>query len=478
MDLRNRFQKSVFIALVLGLVLFVLGGTIYAQDTNPEVVVMPSSLERISWGAILAGTVIAIVIQLAGNLLAIGIGVSSINPNPDYGDDVPSAESIGMNTLIMMALSVLLALFIGGYVAARFAGLPNEGDALLHGLMVWGLNTVITLFLLTTTLGNIFSGLSRMMGQGLRAIGSATSAVAQGASTVVQGAANIAGTVGGAVGDAAKNVGAAVGDAASGAADTAQNTAQDIIQSEPELRRLASQRNDLMQRMQDEAMKLINEAGLNTDSIRYEVKEAAEGAKDAVVSAVQDVQQNPAEIQQILSDAFARVFQEGEMAVGELERQVSQVDRDSMIDLLVTRANMDRQAAEEQLMRWENDYNKLWSEGQTLLNRARRKGKQVIQEAGVNAEKLQAEAMMKLEQAKEEAEHKAREVAEATTKFISRMALAAFAVLMIGAAAGGIGGIVGAQDSIESVEVEDGDDDANTGAIDSVEPTIMATNSP
>jgi hypothetical protein len=478
MNFRRGFQKSVLIALTIGLTLFA-AGAVYAQTNDAgEVAVLPSTLERISWGAILAGTVIAVVIQLAGNLLAIGLGMGRINPNPDYGEDVPSAGSIGTSTLVMMAISVLVGLFLGGYVAARFAGSPDQGDALWHGLMVWGLDTVITVFLLTTTLGSIFSGLSAMLGQGLKLVGSATTAVAQGTTTVVQGAANVAGAAAGAVGEAAKNVGAAVGDAASGAANTAQNAAQDVIESDPELQRLANQRNTLVERIQNEAMNMVNEAGVDTESLRYEAEDAAEGAKEVVKSAVRNVQQNPMEIRQIISDTFAELFHQGEEAVWEVEKQVSQVNRDKLVDMLATRGNMDRAAAEQQLATWEGEYNDLLSQGETAMNQFRRRSQRAMQETGAKAERFQAEAMRRLEDARIEAEHKAREAAEATTKALSRMALAAFAVLLIGAAASGIGGIVGAQETIPTVDIEDSDDDAGNIVPTDMNVPGVSTSSP
>jgi hypothetical protein len=211
----KRFQKGLTIALIVSLALLLLAGGVYAQTDSRtvEVAVLPATLERISWGGIIAGTILAIVIQLAGNLLSIGVGVSRINPNPEYGEETASAQSIGTGTIVMMAITVIISLFIGGFVAARFAGSPDRSDAVLNGLMVWGLDTVITLFLLMTTLGTVFSGFSALLRQGLRLIGSASSAVAHGASNVVQGVANVAGNAASAAGSAAQNVAGASQDA-------------------------------------------------------------------------------------------------------------------------------------------------------------------------------------------------------------------------------------------------------------------------
>lgn len=107
----NNYQKRLVTASLVALYLFLVAGSVYAQggSRNPEVAVLPSTLERISWGGIIAGTILAIVIQLAGNLLAIGLGVSRINPNPQRGEDTPSAQDIGTSAILMIALTVVVS---------------------------------------------------------------------------------------------------------------------------------------------------------------------------------------------------------------------------------------------------------------------------------------------------------------------------------------------------------------------------------
>jgi ElaB/YqjD/DUF883 family membrane-anchored ribosome-binding protein len=462
-----RLQKRLFIGLVVAVILLVLTGGVYAQSNlqNAEIAVLPASLERISWGAVLAGTVIALVLQLAGNLLAIGVGISRVNPNPHYGEDVPTAESIGTNTMVMVGVTMLVSLFIGGYVAARFAGSPDRGDAVLHGLMVWGLDIVITLFLLTTTIGTIFGGLTSLLGTGIRMIGSATSAVAQGAATVVQGAASAAGGVMQGAANAAGAVTAAAGDAAENAADKAGDAVQSALKQNPELRRLTRDREALMQRIQGEAMSLVSQAGVNPDAVKNEAQGAIEDAKTTVKDAARKAQQNPTELPQIVSDALTQLFQRGQEAAEQVVGEVQEVDRDKVVGVLAERANISREEAEKQLTRWEGEYNQLRQQGEQTMKQARQQAEQALEQAKVEAARLQEEARVKLEQARIDAERKAREVAEATKNAIARLALAGFAAIMIGAVAGGIGGIMGAPGTIPTVEILDDRDNNTTDVV-------------
>lgn len=104
-----------------------------------------SSLKRISWGAVFAGLVVALVTQLLLSVLGVGIGASTINP---VSEDNP-VTGIGLGAGIWFFVSTLLALFAGGWVAGRLAGLARKTDSALHGVLTWGSATLVTFFLLT-----------------------------------------------------------------------------------------------------------------------------------------------------------------------------------------------------------------------------------------------------------------------------------------------------------------------------------------
>lgn len=88
-----------------------------------------------------------------------GIGLTSINP---YTESVPF-EGLGIATIIWWILSNLAALFIGGLVSARTAGLPSASDGGIHGFLSWGLYLLISAFVLTSIAGSAVSGMGSMM---------------------------------------------------------------------------------------------------------------------------------------------------------------------------------------------------------------------------------------------------------------------------------------------------------------------------
>lgn len=114
---------------------------------------------RISWGAILAGALTAFTLAFLLNLLGWGIGLTSINP---FTDSDPF-EGLGIATLIWWILSNLAALFVGGLVAARTAGLPSSADGGIHGFLSWGMYLVLSVFILTSITGSAISGMGSLV---------------------------------------------------------------------------------------------------------------------------------------------------------------------------------------------------------------------------------------------------------------------------------------------------------------------------
>lgn len=107
-------------------------------------------IPAIRWGAVLAGVAVGVSVQLALTLLGIASGLSST--------DVAQGESVGMGPLIWAGLSMLIAAFIGGYVAARMNGLKRKVDGVLHGVVAWAVTTLLFATLATSAGGTMLSG--------------------------------------------------------------------------------------------------------------------------------------------------------------------------------------------------------------------------------------------------------------------------------------------------------------------------------
>ena len=125
-------------------------------------------LSKISWGAVLAGVIVSLVTMLVLNLLGIGIGLASINPVTEASP----FSGVGTGAIIWYILSNLIAIFAGGYTAARLSGIPIPVISTFHGILSWCLYTLISFWLLTTAVGSIVSGVGSAISQTLSSAGS------------------------------------------------------------------------------------------------------------------------------------------------------------------------------------------------------------------------------------------------------------------------------------------------------------------
>lgn len=117
----------------------------------------------ISWGAIFAGLVVGTASYILLTLLGIAAGLSAVEPQ--------AAQPVGavpVATGIWTGISLLIAAFVGGYVAARMSGLSRLTDGMFHGFVAWGITTLLFAYLTTTAMGSLLGGAFGMLGQSLR----------------------------------------------------------------------------------------------------------------------------------------------------------------------------------------------------------------------------------------------------------------------------------------------------------------------
>jgi hypothetical protein len=112
---------------------------------------------RLSWGAIFAGLVVAMVTQVVLSVLGLAIGLTIWDP----GD--PAAH-LGRGAGIWVAVAALISLFTGGVVVGRLAGVLTVGDGALHGGVMWGLSVIVTLWLTVAGAGMLLGGAFQLVG--------------------------------------------------------------------------------------------------------------------------------------------------------------------------------------------------------------------------------------------------------------------------------------------------------------------------
>ncbi|CAH1000493.1 hypothetical protein LEM8419_01646 [Neolewinella maritima] len=268
------------------------------RRTTPDATILPTeyaAFNRVRWGAIIAGALIAIAVSFSLNLLGVGIGFSTINPTTETS---PFA-GIGTGAIIWYVVSSLIALFTGGYVAGRLAGFPKETTAGLHGVLTWALFTLLSLYLLNTAVGRVFN-----------VVGSTISTVA---STTGQA------------------VGAAVPD------DLAQQIQARIQQSDISL-----------QDIRREAFELLEDTGkpaLDPDNLQQDAQQAA----NAVERNANQAANNPNAAGREINDIIDRISTSG----GDV---IEAADKDALVNVLVARTDQSEAEARRTVDAWSQQY--------------------------------------------------------------------------------------------------------------------------
>ncbi len=144
-------------------------------DLAERGIAAPTGIRRISWGAIFAGAVLTLVIQVMLALLGLGIGLATLDPATS---DNPALSTFSSASGIWAALTVLIATFVGAYAAARFAGSFSRRDGALTGVTTWAVSTLVAVYLLT-------SGVSAIVTTTFGALGSTVSSLGQAAGAVI-----------------------------------------------------------------------------------------------------------------------------------------------------------------------------------------------------------------------------------------------------------------------------------------------------
>jgi hypothetical protein len=120
---------------------------------------------RVRWGAEFAGLVVALALQAVLTLLGAAIGLSTMDDGAGRG--------LGIGAAIWVILSVLISLYVGGLVTGHLAGVLTRGDGALHGILMWGLSTILAVYLLASGVSGILGGAVQLAASGAAATASA-----------------------------------------------------------------------------------------------------------------------------------------------------------------------------------------------------------------------------------------------------------------------------------------------------------------
>lgn len=94
-------------------------------------------LNQVAWGAVFAGAVIGLVMQIILNMVGLGVGLSTMDIAQG---DAPSAGSMSVGAGIWFVVSGIVAAALGGYVLAGFRQSIAIDDGLSRSNFLGGLD--------------------------------------------------------------------------------------------------------------------------------------------------------------------------------------------------------------------------------------------------------------------------------------------------------------------------------------------------
>jgi hypothetical protein len=109
--------------------------------------------DRVRWGPILAGLVVALSVQLVLSALGAAVGLTNIS---DSGAPRSNADNVGAAVGIWAIISLFISLFVGGWTTTRACGPINRSTALLNGAILWATTLAISAWLLSSGVSGAF----------------------------------------------------------------------------------------------------------------------------------------------------------------------------------------------------------------------------------------------------------------------------------------------------------------------------------
>lgn len=284
-----------------------------------ETVIATPGTRRVSWGAILAGVVVALAVHVLLGVMGVAIGASVIDPMSEANP----VEGIGIGSGIWFVITVIVGMLAGGFVAGALASIPTRLDRTLHGLATWSVVTLLSVLLLATGLGRLIGGTMNIVGSGLQQAGRAASALAE---------------------PVANQMG-----------EQAQDMDMDID----------------MQALRQEAAGLLRDAGIQPENVEQQVEQVREQASQALDRAARNPQAADEAIQQV----FDRIEQSASETIG-------QADRDALVSLLVERTDMTQAQAEQTVTNWDRTYSQARQQAMGAWEQAKVAAEQKAREWG------------------------------------------------------------------------------------------------
>lgn len=132
------------------------------REDEPDSLVQKTEVrlgrDRIRWGPIWAGLLMALAGFLLLSVLALAIGAQAV-------ELIGAAGTVATITGWATAIIGLIAFFVGGWVAGATSAVRGTVAGLLNGLLVWALGIVLILVFSALGVGQLFGALGNLFSQ-------------------------------------------------------------------------------------------------------------------------------------------------------------------------------------------------------------------------------------------------------------------------------------------------------------------------
>ncbi len=291
--------------------------TSYTDPAPHDLTAAAPLLKRISWSAVLAGVVLAMMVSLLLSVLGTAIGSASIDPlqetNPTAG--------MGFGAAAWVVISSVISLSVGGWAAGRLA----QREGAFHGLLVWASVSLITVYLLSNAITGVVRGGMNLAGSGISALGS--------------GIAQVAPALGGKIQEELREQGI--------------DFNLDDIQGELE-----------------KAMRQTGKAELDPENLSEDAQATQQDAQETARRSVE----NPQQADEQLSGLLDRIKDKGDQAW-------DAADREALVNLIKARGNKTDAEANQIVNQAEASYREAYTKYQELKAQAEQKAREAAEVA-------------------------------------------------------------------------------------------------
>jgi hypothetical protein len=122
-----------------------------ADVSRPSAIDLIGVRSRVSWGAIAAGAMVALTIYIVLTMVGVALGIELAVRG--------AGDQVGAGAAIYSIVVLLLAMFFGGWATSRLAVGESKLEAVLYGLILWGVLFLGMVWLLSAGVRSGFGAL-------------------------------------------------------------------------------------------------------------------------------------------------------------------------------------------------------------------------------------------------------------------------------------------------------------------------------